>query len=82
VVLVLAGTALLFGLFREPVYTAEAAVSLAPRTNWTMRRRERPLFRRCRAFVVTEDLLWEVMDQTEAKAGIRDSPNSQTSGPS
>ena len=74
VVLVLAGTALLFGLFREPVYTAEAAVSLAPQDELDDEEAREAFVQEVQSVVVTEDLLWEVMDQTDAKAGIREFP--------
>jgi len=74
VVLVLAGTALLFGLFREPVYTAEAAVSLAPRDELDDEEAREAFVQELQSVVVTEDLLWEVMDQTDAKAGTREFP--------
>jgi capsular polysaccharide biosynthesis protein len=74
VVLVLAGTALLFGLFREPVYTAEAAVSLAPRDELDDEEAREAFIQEVQSVVVTEDLLWEVMDQTDAKAGTREFP--------
>jgi capsular polysaccharide biosynthesis protein len=74
VVLVLAGTALLFGLFREPVYTAEAAVSLAPQDELDDEEAREAFVQEVQSIVVTEDLLWEVMDQTDAKAGTREFP--------
>jgi capsular polysaccharide biosynthesis protein len=74
VVLVLAGTALLFGLFREPVYTAEAAVSLAPQDELDDEEEREAFVQEVQSVVVTKDLLWEVMDQTDAKAGTREFP--------
>lgn len=69
VVLVLAGTALLFGLFREPVYTAEATVSLAPRDQLNDEEAREAFVQQVQSVVVTEDLLREVMDRTGVEAG-------------
>jgi capsular polysaccharide biosynthesis protein len=74
VVLVLAGTALLFGLFREPVYTAEAMVSLAPRDELNDEEAREAFVQEVQNAVVTEDLLREVMARTDAEAGVREFP--------
>ena len=66
VVLVLAGTALLFGLFREPVYTAEATVGLSPRDELNDEEAKEAFVQEVQNAVVTEDLLWETRERTEA----------------
>ena len=65
VVLVLAGTALLFGLFREPVYTAEATVGLRPRDELNDEEAKEAFVQEVQNAVVTEDLLWETRERTE-----------------
>ncbi len=74
VVLILAGTALLFGLFREPVYTAEATVSLAPRNELNDEEAREAFVQEVQSVVVTEDLLREVMDRTAGEAGVGEFP--------
>jgi capsular polysaccharide biosynthesis protein len=74
VVLVLAGTALLFGLFREPVYTAEATVSLAPKDELNDEDAREAFVQEVQNVVVTEDLLLEVANRTGAEAGIGEFP--------
>jgi uncharacterized protein involved in exopolysaccharide biosynthesis len=74
VVLVLAGTALLFGLFREPVYTAEATVSLTPRDELNDEEASEAFVQGVQSVVVTEDLLREVIDRTGTEAGIGEFP--------
>ena len=74
IALILAGTALLFGLFREPVYTAEAAVSLAPRDELNDEEAREAFLQEVLSVVVTEDLLREVMARAGAKAGIEELP--------
>ena len=74
VVLVLAGTALLFGLFREPVYTAEATVSLAPRDELNDEDAREAFVQVVQNVVVTEDLLLEVVNRTGAEAGRGEFP--------
>jgi capsular polysaccharide biosynthesis protein len=59
VALVLAGIALLFGLFREPVYTAEAKVSVRPQED--LHGEEALAFlEEVRGAVVTQEMLSEV----------------------
>lgn len=70
VVLVLAGTALLFGLVRGPVYTAEATVSLTPREELNDEEAREAFVQGVQSAVVTEDLLRETKDRTDAEAGI------------
>ena len=74
VVLVLAGTALLFGLFREPVYTAEATVSLTPKGELNDEDAREAFVQEVQNLVVTEDLLLEVASRTGAEAGIGEFP--------
>lgn len=69
VVLVLAGTALLFGLFREPVYTAEATVGLTPRDELNDEEAREAFVQQVQSVVVTEDLLRETRERTEAGVG-------------
>ena len=69
VVLVLAGTALLFGLFREPVYTAEALVSIAPREELDDEEAREAFVQEVQGAIVSEDLLLEAMARTGAGAG-------------
>ena len=59
VVLVLAGIALLFGLFREPVYTAEAKVSVKPQVNLDDEAML-AFLEEVRGAVVTQEMLSEV----------------------
>jgi uncharacterized protein involved in exopolysaccharide biosynthesis len=59
VVLVLAGIALLFGLFREPVYTAEAKVSVRPQVNLDDEAML-AFLEEVRGAVVTQEMLSEV----------------------
>ncbi|MDQ4126889.1 MAG: hypothetical protein M3151_02875 [Actinomycetota bacterium] len=74
VVLVLAGTALLFGLFREPLYTAEATVSLTPRDELNDEEAAEAFVQEVQSEVVTEDLLREAVDRADAEAGIGEFP--------
>jgi capsular polysaccharide biosynthesis protein len=74
VVLVLAGTALLFGLLRDPVYNAEATVSLVPRDELNDVEAREAFVQEVQNAVVNEDLLLEVVDRTGAEAGIGEFP--------
>ncbi len=74
VVLVLAGTTLLFGLFRDPVYNAEATVSLAPRNELNDEEAKEAFVQELQNAVVTEDLLLEAIDRTAAEAGVEEFP--------
>ncbi len=60
VVLVLAGIALLFGLFREPVYTAEAKVSVRPQEKLDGEESRLAFLEEVRGAVVTQEMLSEV----------------------
>ncbi len=60
VVLVLAGIALLFGLFRESVYTAEAKVSVRPQAKLDDEEARLAFLEEVRGAVVTQEMLSEV----------------------
>jgi capsular polysaccharide biosynthesis protein len=70
VVLVLAGFALLFGLFREPVYTAEASVSVRPQEELDGEEAMLAFLEEVRGAVVTQEMLSEV----RRRAGWEDRP--------
>ena len=70
VVLVLAGMALLFGLFREPVYTAEAKVSVSPQEELDGEEATLAFLEEVRGAVVTQKMLSEV----RRRAGWEASP--------
>jgi capsular polysaccharide biosynthesis protein len=70
VVLVLAGIALLFGLFREPVYTAEASVSVSPQVSLDGEEAKLAFLEEVRGAVVTQEMLSEV----RRRAGWEASP--------
>ena len=70
VVLLLAGIALLFGLFREPVYTAEAEVSVRPPENLEGEEATLAFLEEVRGAVVTQKMLGEV----RRRAGWEASP--------
>jgi capsular polysaccharide biosynthesis protein len=70
VVLVLAGIALLFGLFREPVYTAEASVSVSPEESLDGEEAKLAFLEEVRGAVVTQEMLSEV----RRRAGWEASP--------
>ena len=69
VVLVLAGTALLFGLFRDPLYTAEALVSVTPREELDDEEAREVFVQQVQGDVVTQDLEERAMARTDAEAG-------------
>jgi uncharacterized protein involved in exopolysaccharide biosynthesis len=69
VVLVLAGTALLFGLFREPVYTAEAAVRVEPQGGLNDEEVGEAFMQEVQGDVVTEEMLRKVRDRAGWEAG-------------
>ena len=69
VVLVLAGTALLFGLFRERVYKAEALVSVTPREEIADEEAREAFILQVQNAVVTEDLLREARARTDNGSG-------------
>jgi uncharacterized protein involved in exopolysaccharide biosynthesis len=60
VVLILAGIALLFGLFRGPVYTAEAKVSVRPQEELDGEEAMLAFLEEVRGAVVTQEMLSEV----------------------
>jgi capsular polysaccharide biosynthesis protein len=60
VVLVLAGIALLFGLFSEPVYTAEATVRVSPQERLDGEEAKLAFLEEVRGAVVTQEMLREV----------------------
>ncbi len=60
VVLVLAGIALLFGLIREPVYTAEAKVGIRPQEEVEGAEARLAFLEEVRGAVVTQEMLSEV----------------------
>ena len=61
--LVLVFIALLFGLFKEPVYTAESAVSIKPREELSNNEEREAFMEEVRSEVVTDELLRRVMRQ-------------------
>ena len=69
VVLVLAGIALLFGLFREPVYTAEARVSVTPEGELDGEEATLAFLEDVRGAVVTQEMLREVRRRAGWEAG-------------
>lgn len=72
VVLVLAGVALLFGLFREPVYTAEARVSVKPQEPLDGEEARLAFLESVRGAVVTQDMLSEVRRRAGWEAGKKE----------
>ena len=70
VVLILAGIALLYGLFREPVYTAEARVSVMPQEKLDGEEAKLAFLEEVRGAVVTQEMLGEV----RRRAGWEASP--------
>jgi capsular polysaccharide biosynthesis protein len=69
VVLVLAGVTLLLGLFREPVYTAEARVSVVPQGGLDGEEARLAFLEGVRGAVVTQEMLGEVRRRAGWKAG-------------
>ena len=69
VVLVLVGIALLFGLFREPVYTAEAKVSVRPQEELEGEEARLGFLEEVRGAVVTQEMLGEVRERAGWEAG-------------
>lgn len=69
VVLVLAGIALLFGLFREPVYTAEAKVSVRPQEKLRGEEARLAFLEEVRGAIVTQEMLSEVRRRAGWEAG-------------
>ena len=70
VVLILAGIALLFGLFREPVYVAEARVSVEPQGKLESEEAGLAFLDEVRGAVVTQKML----DEVRRKAGWEGEP--------
>jgi capsular polysaccharide biosynthesis protein len=62
--------ALLFGLFKEPVYTAEAAVNIKPREELSDTEEREAFMHEVRGAVVTEKLLRGVMRRAGWEAGV------------
>lgn len=71
VVLVLAGIALLLGLFREPVYTAEARVSVRPQGELEGEEARLAFLEGVRGAVVTQEMLREVRRRAGWEAGAK-----------
>ncbi len=71
VVLVLAGIALLFGLFSEPVYTAEATVRVSPQERLDSEEAKLAFLEEVRGAVVTQEMLSEVRRRAGWEAGSR-----------
>ena len=69
VVLVLAGIALLLGLFREPVYTAEAKVSVSPQEELDGEEARLAFLEEVRGAVVTPEMLEQVRRRAGWEAG-------------
>ena len=69
VVLVLAGIALFFGLFSEPVYTAEARVSVRPQERLDGEEAMLAFLEEVRGAVVTQEMLSEVRRRAGWEAG-------------
>jgi capsular polysaccharide biosynthesis protein len=69
VVLVLSGIALLLGLFREPVYTAEAKVSVTPQEELDGDEARLAFLEEVRGAVVTQKMLKEVRRRAGWEAG-------------
>ena len=69
VVLVLAGIALLFGLFSEPVYTAEARVGVRPQERLDGEEAMLAFLEEVRGAVVTQEMLGEVRRRAGWEAG-------------
>jgi len=69
-VLILAGIALLFGLFREPVYVAEARVNVEPRGKLDSEEARLAFLEEVRGSVVTQKML----DEVRRKAGWESTP--------
>jgi capsular polysaccharide biosynthesis protein len=69
-VLILVLLALLFGLFKEPVYTAEAVVNIKPREELSSTEERETFMEGVRGAVVTEKLLRGVMRRAGWEAGL------------
>ncbi len=69
VVLILASIALFFGLFREPVYIAEARVSVSPQGELEGEEARLAFLQEVRGAVVTQQMLDEVRDRAGWEAG-------------
>ena len=67
--LILAGVALLFGLFREPVYVAEARVSVVPQGKLEGEEARLAFLEEVRGQVVTQKMLAEVRRRAGWEAG-------------
>jgi len=69
IVLVLAGAALLLGLFREPVFTAEAVVSVTPQQRLNDEEARETFVREVQAAVAMQEAMREVMRRGEWERG-------------
>ena len=69
VVLVLVFAALLFGLSEEPVYTAEATVSVSPQEPLSSNEEREAFLAEVRDVVATENFVREVMRRADWRAG-------------
>lgn len=67
--MILAGIALFFGIFREPVYIAEARVSVAPRGELEGEEARLAFLQEVRGAVVTQQMLDEVRDRAGWESG-------------
>jgi capsular polysaccharide biosynthesis protein len=72
IVLILAGVALLFGLFREPVYVAEARISVEPRGKLESEEARLAFLEEVRGSVVTKKMLDEVRRKAGWEAGPKE----------
>ncbi len=70
VMLVLALCALLFGLLREPVYTAEATVSLKSQERLSSNEERQAFLEEVRGAVATKEFMHEVMRRAGWRAGL------------
>jgi capsular polysaccharide biosynthesis protein len=70
--LILAGIALLFGLFREPVYVAEARVSVEPQGKLESEEARLTFLEEVRGSVVTQKMLDEVRHRARWEGGTKD----------
>jgi capsular polysaccharide biosynthesis protein len=69
VVLVLVCAVVLFGLSEEPVYTAEATVSVSPQERLSSDEQREAFLAEVRGVVATEEFLREVMRRADWRAG-------------
>ena len=72
IMLMLVIAALIFGLFRVPVYTAEAVVNIEPRERLSSDGEREAFMQEVVGAVATEDLLREVMRRAGWEAGLEE----------